>query len=175
MHLPLPFPFPDVPGAPLAASPRLPLPLTWPGLGPARGRRGGEHHHHLLLLAHGFVTTECHRPVVLLKRGSDILHDPWFNPCVPPLCSSFAAAGERADACGVASLQGTGFSMTERDRLGLRGLLPPNVVSSQPTDRPIQYAAPRTSLSFPSLNLIWIFRCCFNRLGSNRIGIVFFS
>lgn len=44
MHLPLPFPFPDVPGrAPLAASPRLPLPLplAWPGLGPARGGRRG--------------------------------------------------------------------------------------------------------------------------------------
>ncbi|KAL5196504.1 hypothetical protein ABZP36_000016 [Zizania latifolia] len=54
----------------------------------------------------GFVTAECHRPVVLHKRGSDILHDPWFN-------------------------RGTAFSMTERDRLGLRGLLPPNVVSSQ--------------------------------------------
>jgi hypothetical protein len=38
---------------------------------------------------------------------------------------------------------GTGFSMTERDRLGLRGLLPPNVVSSQPTDRPIQRAEER--------------------------------
>ncbi|BAH93562.1 Os06g0536800 [Oryza sativa Japonica Group] len=33
--------------------------------------------------------------------------------------------------------------MTERDRLGLRGLLPPNVVSSQPTDRPIQRAEER--------------------------------
>uniref|UniRef100_A0A0E0AK58 Malic enzyme n=1 Tax=Oryza glumipatula TaxID=40148 RepID=A0A0E0AK58_9ORYZ len=70
-----------------------------------RSRCGGGEHH-LLLLARGFVTAECHRPVVLHKRGSDILHDPWFN-------------------------RGTGFSMTERDRLGLRGLLPPNVVSSQ--------------------------------------------
>ncbi|GJN07392.1 hypothetical protein PR202_ga25220 [Eleusine coracana subsp. coracana] len=54
----------------------------------------------------GYVTAECHRPVVLHKRGPDILHDPWYN-------------------------RGTGFSMTERDRLGLRGLLPPSVISSQ--------------------------------------------
>uniref|UniRef100_A0A0D9WZ24 Malic enzyme n=1 Tax=Leersia perrieri TaxID=77586 RepID=A0A0D9WZ24_9ORYZ len=72
-----------------------------------RSRRGGGGGGELLLLlARGFVTAECHRPVVLHKRGADILHDPWFN-------------------------RGTGFSMTERDRLGLRGLLPPNVVSSQ--------------------------------------------
>jgi malate dehydrogenase (decarboxylating) len=43
-----------------------------------RSRCGGGEHH-LLLLARGFVTAECHRPVVLHKRGSDILHDPWFN------------------------------------------------------------------------------------------------
>ncbi|KAL8162513.1 hypothetical protein V2J09_014002 [Rumex salicifolius] len=36
------------------------------------------------------------------KRGADILHDPWFN-------------------------KDTGFPLTERDRLGLRGLLPPRV------------------------------------------------
>uniref|UniRef100_A0A0D3FQA6 Uncharacterized protein n=1 Tax=Oryza barthii TaxID=65489 RepID=A0A0D3FQA6_9ORYZ len=51
MHLPLPFPFPDVPGrAPLAASPRLPLPLpfAWPGLGPgwSPGHRGYSCRHH---------------------------------------------------------------------------------------------------------------------------------
>jgi malate dehydrogenase (decarboxylating) len=38
------------------------------------------------------------------KRGADILHDPWFN-------------------------KDTGFPLTERDRLGLRGLLPPRVIS----------------------------------------------
>ncbi|XP_024996214.1 NAD-dependent malic enzyme 59 kDa isoform, mitochondrial-like [Cynara cardunculus var. scolymus] len=43
-------------------------------------------------------------PCIIHKRGSDILHDPWFN-------------------------KDTGFPMTERDRLGLRGLLPPRVIS----------------------------------------------
>eukprot|EP00850_Spirogloea_muscicola_P010196 SM000059S18673 [mRNA] locus=s59:380110:384874:+ [translate_table: standard] len=44
------------------------------------------------------------RPAIVRKRGTDVLHDPWFN-------------------------KGTAFSATERDRLGLRGLLPPRVMS----------------------------------------------
>ncbi|KAM0949459.1 putative malate dehydrogenase (decarboxylating) [Dioscorea sansibarensis] len=43
-------------------------------------------------------------PCIVHKRGTDILHDPWFN-------------------------KDTAFPLTERDRLGLRGLLPPRVVS----------------------------------------------
>ncbi|KAK1394122.1 Malic enzyme [Heracleum sosnowskyi] len=43
-------------------------------------------------------------PSIIHKRGIDVLHDPWFN-------------------------KDTGFPLTERDRLGLRGLLPPRVVS----------------------------------------------
>ncbi|KAK9749367.1 hypothetical protein RND81_02G121100 [Saponaria officinalis] len=43
-------------------------------------------------------------PAIVHKRGIDILHDPWFN-------------------------KDTAFPMTERDRLGLRGLLPPRIVS----------------------------------------------
>ncbi|XP_038709711.1 NAD-dependent malic enzyme 59 kDa isoform, mitochondrial-like [Tripterygium wilfordii] len=43
-------------------------------------------------------------PSMVHKRGADILHDPWFN-------------------------KDTGFPLTERDRLGLRGLLPPRVIS----------------------------------------------
>lgn len=43
-------------------------------------------------------------PCIVHKRGADILHDPWFN-------------------------KDTGFPQTERDRLGLRGLLPPRVIS----------------------------------------------
>ncbi|XP_020220101.1 NAD-dependent malic enzyme 59 kDa isoform, mitochondrial [Cajanus cajan] len=43
-------------------------------------------------------------PCKVHKRGTDILHDPWFN-------------------------KDTGFPLTERDRLGLRGLLPPRVIS----------------------------------------------
>ncbi|XP_078148230.1 NAD-dependent malic enzyme 1 [Carex rostrata] len=53
-----------------------------------------------------YTTCEGSRPTLIHKRSLDILHDPWFN-------------------------KGTAFSMTERDRLDLRGLLPPNVVSSQ--------------------------------------------
>ncbi|OIT00700.1 PREDICTED: NAD-dependent malic enzyme 62 kDa isoform, mitochondrial [Nicotiana attenuata] len=51
-----------------------------------------------------FTTTEGHRPTIVHKRSHDILHDPWFN-------------------------KGTAFSFTERDRLHIRGLLPPNVMS----------------------------------------------
>ncbi|XP_078427454.1 NAD-dependent malic enzyme 2 [Wolffia australiana] len=43
-------------------------------------------------------------PNIIHKRGIDILHDPWFN-------------------------KDTAFPLTERDRLGLRGLLPPRVIS----------------------------------------------
>ncbi|KAJ3682215.1 hypothetical protein LUZ60_014788 [Juncus effusus] len=43
-------------------------------------------------------------PCIVHKRGTDILHDPWFN-------------------------KDTAFPLTERDRLGLRGLLPPRVMS----------------------------------------------
>ncbi|XP_024020345.1 NAD-dependent malic enzyme 2, mitochondrial [Morus notabilis] len=49
-------------------------------------------------------STEIPGPSIVHKRGADILHDPWFN-------------------------KDTGFPLTERDRLGLRGLLPPRVVS----------------------------------------------
>ncbi|GKV50290.1 hypothetical protein SLEP1_g57003 [Rubroshorea leprosula] len=41
---------------------------------------------------------------IIHKRGADILHDPWFS-------------------------KDTGFPSSERDRLGLRGLLPPRVMS----------------------------------------------
>lgn len=45
------------------------------------------------------------RPTYLVRKsGMDLLHDPWYN-------------------------KGTAFPMTERDRLGLRGLVPPLVLS----------------------------------------------
>ncbi|CAL5331551.1 NAD-dependent malic enzyme 59 kDa isoform, mitochondrial-like [Camellia sinensis] len=49
-------------------------------------------------------STSIPGPCIVHKRGADILHDPWFN-------------------------KDTGFPLTERDRLGLRGLLPPRVIS----------------------------------------------
>ncbi|KAJ4727330.1 Malic enzyme [Melia azedarach] len=59
-----------------------------------------------LIQTRSFTPCEGHRPVIVHKRSIDILHDPWFN-------------------------KGTAFSMTERDRLDLRGLLPPNVMTSE--------------------------------------------
>ncbi|XP_047975877.1 NAD-dependent malic enzyme 59 kDa isoform, mitochondrial-like [Salvia hispanica] len=50
------------------------------------------------------MSTEIPGPCIVHKRGADILHDPWYN-------------------------KDTGFPLTERDRLGLRGLLPPRVIS----------------------------------------------
>ncbi|KAM7471990.1 hypothetical protein LguiA_010173 [Lonicera macranthoides] len=58
------------------------------------------------LNSRSLTTTECNRPTLVNKRSIDILHDPWCN-------------------------KGTAFSMTERNRLDLRGLLPPNVMSSE--------------------------------------------
>ncbi|CAM8928122.1 unnamed protein product [Rhodiola kirilowii] len=49
-------------------------------------------------------STAVHGPWIVHKRGADILHDPWYN-------------------------KDTGFTLTERNRLGLRGLLPPRVMS----------------------------------------------
>ncbi|KAL4354981.1 hypothetical protein GQ457_06G032170 [Hibiscus cannabinus] len=49
-------------------------------------------------------TTMIPRPCIIHKRGDAILHDPWIN-------------------------KETGFPLTERNRLGLRGLLPPRVIS----------------------------------------------
>ncbi|XP_038878987.1 NAD-dependent malic enzyme 59 kDa isoform, mitochondrial [Benincasa hispida] len=50
------------------------------------------------------LSTAIPGPCIVHKRGADILHDPWFN-------------------------KDTGFPLTERDRLGIRGLLPPRVIS----------------------------------------------
>lgn len=52
----------------------------------------------LLLSQHPreYVTAECHQPVVLHKRGPDVLHDPWFNRvrlAPVPFPSGFSRAG----------------------------------------------------------------------------------
>ncbi|KAK7340216.1 hypothetical protein VNO77_20914 [Canavalia gladiata] len=51
-----------------------------------------------------WFSTAIPGPCMVHKRGTDILQDPWFN-------------------------KDTGFPLSERDRLGLRGLLPPRVIS----------------------------------------------
>ena len=51
-----------------------------------------------------WFSTAIPGPCIVHKRGADILHDPWFN-------------------------KDTGFPLAEKDRLGLRGLLPPRVIS----------------------------------------------
>ncbi|GER54536.1 NAD-dependent malic enzyme 1 [Striga asiatica] len=81
-----------------------------------------------------FTTTEGHRPTIVHKWSLDILHDPWFNKLIfwellNHLCVSAFELGNFMDA--FCWHKGTAFSMTERDRLHLRGLLPPNVMSSE--------------------------------------------
>ncbi|CAN0875686.1 NAD-dependent malic enzyme 1, mitochondrial [Linum grandiflorum] len=70
-------------------------------------RRATTSHTSLLSSARTVITTtEGCRPTIVHKRSLDVLQDPWFN-------------------------KGTAFSITERDRLNIRGLLPPNVMSPQ--------------------------------------------
>ncbi|WVZ17353.1 hypothetical protein V8G54_010335 [Vigna mungo] len=78
------------------------------------------------LLSRPFTTTEGHRPSIVHKRSLDILHDPWFNKSVFMCWTDEFCYGVFASPF---LPFGTAFSMTERDRLDLRGLLPPNVMS----------------------------------------------
>ncbi|MQM20162.1 hypothetical protein Taro_053177, partial [Colocasia esculenta] len=73
-------------------------------LSAALARRMRQPHPAAVSAARSFTTSEGSRPSIVHKRSVDILHDPWFN-------------------------KGTAFSITERDRLDLRGLLPPNVMT----------------------------------------------
>ena len=59
-------------------------------------------------------------------------------------------------------LQGTAFSMTERDRLGVRGLLPPNVVSSQQQIDRFSTSPPfRSAVNWVRLCIVeWCFDDC---------------
>ncbi|KAM3402547.1 hypothetical protein ACQJBY_006427 [Aegilops geniculata] len=64
-------------------------------------------------------------PCIVHKRGTDILHDPWYN-------------------------KDTAFPLTERDRLGLRGLLPPRVMSfEQQYERFSESSRPPPPLALP--------------------------
>lgn len=61
------------------------------------------------------------KPILVTKRGLDLVHDPLYN-------------------------KGTGYDMPERDRLGLRGLVPPRML-----DMEVRHPATRDNASsYPS-------------------------
>jgi malate dehydrogenase (decarboxylating) len=135
-----------------------------------------------------YVTAECHRPVVLHKRGPDILHDPWFNRVrlgsVPFRPGARGRAGGRwyGAPCLVRALGGSelltllaaaGHGVLD-DREG-----PPRPPWPAPAqrrllaaaDRQIQYVCPRPDE--PIHCLLWLLGFatrCMNRRGSNWIG-----
>ncbi|KAL6569484.1 hypothetical protein OROMI_013998 [Orobanche minor] len=80
------------------------------------------------------MSTAIPGPCIVHKRGTDILHDPWFNKINrqsngnPELILIYFG-GYGYITVDIPKKQDTGFPLTERDRLGLRGLLPPRVIS----------------------------------------------
>ena len=81
----------------------------------------------LLLSASHELAARAAQPILVTRKGLDLLRDPVRYARARARGSAAAACTDRASA--QITNKGTGFEWHERDQLGLRGLLPPVVRS----------------------------------------------